>query len=93
MVYETFDWEHADVFAYDSVHDNPPSDRRTQTPGGHAGLLDLKTGDALVWECEIVNDDLQTPLRWANEALTAEMCILRGNYAPSWGEPWSVAVQ
>lgn len=92
MVYETFDWEHPDVFAYDSAHVNRPPDRETKTPGGHSGLLELKVGDELVWECEIVND-LEIPLRWANEALTAEMCILRGNYAPSWGEPWSAAVQ
>jgi hypothetical protein len=32
-----------------------------------------------------VVNDTTAALRWANEALTAEMCILRGNYAPSLG--------
>lgn len=92
MVYETFDWEHTDVYAYDSVHKNPYSDRETRTPGAHTGMLELQEGDELVWECEIVNE-LDTPIRWANEAITAEMCIVRGNYAPSWGSPWAASIQ
>jgi hypothetical protein len=51
-------------------------------------ILELKAGDRFEFECEIVNES-SAPLRWANEALTAEMCILRGTYAPSLGRAWS----
>jgi len=53
------------------------------------GELTLQTGDALELECEIRNDDVDEPLTFANEAHTAEMCIMRGNYAPSLGRAWS----
>jgi hypothetical protein len=39
----------------------------------------LNPGDTLEWECD-VNNTSDAPLRFANEAYTAEMCLLAGAY-------------
>ena len=88
LVYESFDWQEPGVIPLDSAHQNPAPDREAKVTGGRSGMLELKAGDRFEFECEIVNDSA-APLRWANEALTAEMCILRGTYAPSLGRAWS----
>ena len=88
LVYESFDWQEPGVIPLDSAHQNPPPNAESKVTGGLSGILELKAGDRFEFECEIVNDS-SAPLRWANEALTAEMCILRGTYAPSLGRAWS----
>jgi len=85
LVYESYDWAHPAYLAYDSVHDNAPPDVDLQRPGGSSGLLELAAGDALLWECEMVNDDLSIPLVYANRALDAEMCNLHGIQTPRVG--------
>jgi hypothetical protein len=89
QVYESYDWEHPLLLPLDSVHENPSYNRERKTPGGMSGPLDVAEGDTLEFECEIRNDDLDFPLRFANEAHTAEMCILRGFYTPSLNAAWS----
>jgi hypothetical protein len=89
MIYESYDWEHPLLLATDSIHENPTINRDAQQAGGMTGELILNTDDSLEFECEIRNDDVDKPLKFANEAHTAEMCIMRGNYAPSLGRSWS----
>ena len=89
MIYESYDWAHPLLLPTDSVHQNPPIAREVQEAGGMSGQLIMHTDDALEYECEIRNDDVDKPLVFANEAHTAEMCIMRGNYAPSMGYAWS----
>lgn len=91
-IYESYDWEHPLYIALDSIHENDAGDPDNEVPGGHTGELMLQKGDALEWECEIFNHDLAFPLTFANRANDAEMCILRGNYAPSLGRAWSTYV-
>ena len=80
---------HPLLLATDSVHHNPSISREAQQPGGMTGQLVMQTDDALEYECEIRNDDVEKPLVFANEAHSADMCIMRGNYAPSMGHSWS----
>lgn len=87
-VYETFSWSEADNIVYDSMIQNPEPDATSRTGGGTSGPLTLVPGEFIEWECEFEND-LDIPLVWANEAYTAEMCNLVGQYTPSAGGPWS----
>jgi hypothetical protein len=89
QIYESYDWEHPLLLALDSVHENQTFDTVRRLPGGMSGALEVAAGDALEFECEIENDDLDVPLRFANEAHTAEMCIVRGFYTPSMNKAWS----
>jgi hypothetical protein len=50
--------------------------------------MELKNGDRLDWECEIVNDTT-APLSFSDDLHTAEMCNLFGTFTPSDdGAPW-----
>ena len=74
-VFEQYDYLDPAVFMYDSLTENPAfSD---SSPGAHTGLLEVKAGDVLEWECE-VNNDSSTPLRYVNEVQTGEMCNIWG---------------
>jgi hypothetical protein len=77
LIYEDYGWEHPLVLEYNSTTDNLPHNPQTMTGGGHSGVLDLQVGDALEWECEVDNQS-GVPLRFVNEALTGEMCIVLG---------------
>jgi len=88
LVYDTYDWEEPLNAQYDSGHDYPAPDPEAQTEGAWSGILTVRRGETLDWECEIDND-LAEPLRFGNKAYTGEMCNLFGWYAPSVGEPWS----
>jgi hypothetical protein len=81
-VYDSFDWYHPANLTYDSVNVNQLPDRTTRAPGGYSGILDVVPGDRFEWECEI-NNTTDGTLRFANEALTAEMCITFGSFVPS----------
>jgi hypothetical protein len=89
QIYESYDWEHPLLLPLDSIHVNSEGNRDAIAAGGMTGQLDMMTGDALEFECEIRNDDVEKPLRFANEAHTAEMCIMRGDYALSFGKAWA----
>ncbi|HMJ12953.1 MAG TPA: hypothetical protein VK524_16135 [Polyangiaceae bacterium] len=81
LVYEVFDWAHADLFYYDSVNTNPTPDRTRRVPGALTGDLTLAPGDKILWECEVDNK-LDKNLTFGNEAYTAEMCNVFGVSAP-----------
>ena len=80
LVYEAYDWEHPHVSEYTSLITNTPPDPTSKTPGGWSGILDLQPGDALEFECDIVNNTNATFVG-KNEARDDEMCILVGDSA------------
>jgi hypothetical protein len=87
LLYESYDWSEPGVVELNSVTENSPPNPDTFTTGGESGIWMVDAGDRLEWECEIDNQ-LDVTIVWANRALDAEMCNLRGNYAPSWGGQW-----
>jgi hypothetical protein len=79
LVYDDYTWEDPTVFEFNSETVNPEPTAASGRPGGHSGVLDLKTGDVLEWQCDIENKrDVQITFG-ENEAATSEMCILVGD--------------
>jgi hypothetical protein len=79
LVYKSFDWAEPDSLTFNSITTNLPPNEVTKSDGGYTGTFMLTPGDALEWEC-VVNNTTDKPLRFANEAYTAEMCLLAGSY-------------
>jgi hypothetical protein len=79
MIYQSFNWAEPDVLTYNTVVQNKLPDAVAKTDGGSTGLLTLEPGDKLTWSCD-VNNTLDTAIHFANEAHTAEMCLLAGAY-------------
>jgi hypothetical protein len=78
LVFEDYDPQHPEVLEFNSLATNPVADAKTKTPGGSSGILNLKQGDTLDFECEIVNNTNKN-FFGANEAEDDEMCILVGD--------------
>jgi hypothetical protein len=74
---------------FDSVTINPVGDAAQHIGGAYSGILNMKPGDKIDWECEIVNDDQPNPITFGNAVYTGEMCNVFGLYGPSIGMPWS----
>jgi hypothetical protein len=74
-VFEQYDYLEPQIFMYDSLTENPMFS--SASPGAWSGLLDVKDGDVLMWECE-VNNDSAAALRYTNEVETGEMCNIWG---------------
>lgn len=88
LIYETFDYEEPLYAAYNTQFQNPPLDPEHRQEGATSGMLEIKAGDIVRWECEIVNDD-NFVLRFENKLRTAEMCALFGFYSPApGGKAW-----
>ncbi len=88
LIYETFDYEEPLYAAFNTQFENPPLDAAHREEGALSGLLELKAGDVVRWECEVVNDD-DFVLKFANKLRTAEMCALFGFYSPApGGKAW-----
>jgi hypothetical protein len=79
LLYESYDWAEPMVVRYNTVVENPAPNPDAFLDGGMSGLQYVENGDTLEWECE-VNNTTDAPLRFANEAYTAEMCLLGGVY-------------
>jgi hypothetical protein len=77
--YESFDWEDMPTFQYDSISTNPTANVDKRIDGASSGVLEVTEGDELYFLCDI-NNTLDVPLRFANEAIDGEMCILFGSY-------------
>jgi hypothetical protein len=75
-VFEQYDYLEPQIFNFDSLTKNP--DFSDSAPGAFTGILDVKAGDTLEWECEINNDSDQ-PLAYTNEVQTGEMCNIWGS--------------
>jgi hypothetical protein len=82
-IYETYDWAEPIIAQFSDGTVNPPLGEPMRD-GAYSGLLTMGAGDRLSWECEFDNR-LDQPLRWANEAYTAEMCNVFGYYTANQG--------
>jgi len=91
IVYQSFDWFDEPTYTYNSEAKNPDPNITSKTDGGHNGMLMLEAGDSLHFNCHIEYTDERAaqenspvkpaqngPLRFANQAYNAEMCILFG---------------
>jgi hypothetical protein len=79
LIYKSFDWAEPKELTFNTVVQNSLPNEAAKTDGGLSGLLYLEPGDTLQWACD-VNNDSDAALRFANEAHTAEMCLLAGGY-------------
>ena len=77
-IYESFDYNDMPTYQYDSVTKNPVPNRASEVDGAFSGVLDVKRGDQLHFVCDITNMSGGS-LRFANEVMTGEMCILFGS--------------
>jgi len=91
IVYQSFDWFDEPTFTYNSEVKNPAPNTEARSDGAFSGILMLNPGDKLHFNCHIEYTDARAveenspvkpaqngPLRFANEAYNAEMCILFG---------------
>jgi hypothetical protein len=78
LVFDDYDSEHPGFMAFNSLTMNPAPDPGAKKLGGASGILDLKNGDTLDFECEIVNNTDKN-FRGLNEAEDDEMCIMIGD--------------
>jgi len=86
LVYDSVDWYDMPTFAFNSVTKNPEPGMGLD--GASSGPLVLHPGDELHFNCHVettqeraaeLDVPLPTdPITWANEAITAEMCLLEG---------------
>ena len=84
-------WLDEPTYRYDSVTMNPTPDAANHIDGGSSGILMVKPGQKVHFNCHIEYTDERATsekapkpetigtLRFANEAFTAEMCILFGS--------------
>jgi hypothetical protein len=79
LFYEDYDWKEPAVLEYNTLTKNDAPDKEKLTEGGFNGVLELKAGDKVSWECEIINKSGGTIIFNENEAITSEMCILIGD--------------
>jgi hypothetical protein len=79
LILDDYDWLEPAVFEFNSLTVNRAPDPVAKIAGAYSGMLDLKPGDLLEWECEIENKRSEMISFGANEAATSEMCILVGD--------------
>ena len=78
LIYESLDWLVPLVVEFNSVTENTAPDRDKGVEGSWSGILDLKVGDSLIWECDVTNEQ-DSALQFTNQAFLGEMCILVGD--------------
>ncbi|HKP63335.1 MAG TPA: hypothetical protein VJV78_41655 [Polyangiales bacterium] len=76
LIHEAYDWEHPNVSEYSSLVMNPTP--AAGKDGGFSGVVEVKPGDKIDFECEILNDT-SSVFVGLNEANDDEMCILIGD--------------
>jgi hypothetical protein len=93
IVYQSFNWLDEPTYRYDSMTMNPVPAPENATDGATSGVRMLMPGQKLHFNCHIEYTDARAKsegapmpseigtLRFANEAFTAEMCILFGSTA------------
>jgi hypothetical protein len=74
-VFEMFDYLEPATFDYNTVTTNPMF--QPNAAGALSGILSVKDGDTLLWDCHIINDSM-VALRYVNEVKTGEMCNVWG---------------
>lgn len=90
VVYRSLDWFDEPTYRYDSLTMNPPGNA-SENDGAASGVLMVQPGQKVHFNCHIEYTDERAKsegaplpatngvLRFANEAFTAEMCILFGS--------------
>ena len=78
LVLEDYESEHPSVFEFNSIAKNELPDPVKKRPGAISGILNVKPGDTIDFECEIINMTDKN-FTGANEAADDEMCILVGD--------------
>ena len=78
LVLDDYNWEEPALFQYSSTIMNTAPNPAMKVAGGWTGILDVKAGDNLIFDCEIINKTNAT-FRGQNEAKDDEMCILVGD--------------
>lgn len=93
ILYQSFHWLDEPTYRYDSETLNPVPAPDTRADGGHSGSRTLLPGEKLHFNCHVefteeraLQEHAPSPstlgtLRFANEAFTAEMCVLFGSSA------------
>jgi hypothetical protein len=93
ILYQSFQWLDEPTYRYDSMTMNPVPTPMAKTDGASSGIRMLMPGQKLHFNCHIEFTDERAKsekapmpaevgvLRFANEAFTAEMCILFGSTA------------
>jgi hypothetical protein len=86
LVYDSNDWYDMPTFAYNTITENPEPGKGFD--GASSGPLVLHPGDEMHFNCHVETTEARAaelgvplpnaPITWANEALTAEMCLLEG---------------
>jgi hypothetical protein len=91
IIYQSLNWLDEPTYRYDSVTMNPTPVAANHIDGGASGILMVKPGQKLHFNCHIEYTDERASsekapqpstigtLHFANEAFTAEMCILFGS--------------
>jgi hypothetical protein len=77
LIYDSYDWQAAVTFNYDSITKNPKPDPNHQKDGAASGILPFKKGDFIKYSCFIENATSQV-LRFKNSLDGGEMCNLWG---------------
>jgi hypothetical protein len=77
-VFEMFDYNEPLIFHYNSVTMNPDFAPEMKQGGATSGMIPIKAGDVLSWECHIINDGA-VGLTYSNEVMNGEMCNLWGS--------------
>lgn len=93
ILYQSYDWFDEPTYRYDSITQNPPPAPEMRADGAASGVRMLNPGEKLHFNCHIeytneraaaegapMPSEIGT-LRFANQAFTAEMCILFGSTA------------
>jgi hypothetical protein len=75
VIYDADRWDEPLLLEYSSLIENPAPDIENRIEGGWSGILDLEKGDKIEWACDVVNEH-DTPLRFTNQTLLGEMCIV-----------------
>jgi hypothetical protein len=70
-----YDYLDPAIFEYNTVVENPAFSETVA--GAVSGMLPVKDGDVLMWECHILNDS-DVGLTYTNEVKTGEMCNVWG---------------
>jgi hypothetical protein len=90
IVYQSFQWLDEPTYRYDSITQNAKAAPENRSDGATSGVRMLMPGQKLHFNCHIEFTDARAAsenaplpatigaLRFANEAFTAEMCILFG---------------
>jgi len=77
LIYDSWSWEEAVVYDYDSITQNPPINTDAKKDGAVSGVLPFNSGSEVKFTCFIENESKEA-LQFKNELAGGEMCIQFG---------------